>query len=148
MGGPSDRVVEVGSSTGLCTTILHGSAEAVLGLDVSLAQLEESRQAYPKINFQFLNIFEESDRLRALPEAQGSNVAFLDINGDREFTQVLHATELLRRHCFPGLLRLVVVKSEELHAALLASDTALHGGVHRLSSPCTFLEPWSYLRIP
>uniref|UniRef100_A0A7S0AB23 Methyltransferase domain-containing protein n=1 Tax=Pyrodinium bahamense TaxID=73915 RepID=A0A7S0AB23_9DINO len=145
-----DRVVEIGSSTGLCTTILHAQASSVIGFDLSLAQLDEARQAFPEVRFEFLNIFEEPDRLRDMPEASGCTVAFLDIGGDREISQVVHAIELLRRHCLPSL-RLLVVKSEELHAAAVAwaSEVWLKaGGARKLKAPDAFMQPWAHLRVP
>jgi len=105
-----DHVLEVGSSTGLCTSLLHAQAASVVGFDVSLAQIEEARRSYPDIRFEFLNIFEEQERLRAMPEASACTACFLDIGGDREASQVVHAVELLRRHCLPRL-RLLAVRS-------------------------------------
>lgn len=146
-----DRVVEIGSSTGLCTTILHARATSVVGFDVSVAQLAESRQAFPEVNFQFLDLFEESERLRNMPGVAETSVAFIDINGDREISQVVHAVELLRRHCFLHL-RLIAVKSEELHAAALAFGCGplldCRSPLRLLRTPSVFLERWRHLRCP
>lgn len=144
-----DRVVEIGSSTGLCTAVLHTRAASVVGFDVSVAQLAESRKAFPEVNFQFLDLFEEPERLRDMPEVIGSTVAFIDINGDREISQVIHAIELLRRHCFLQL-RMIAVKSEELHAAALVSGCGplLDASPRLLRSPSAFLERWRHLRCP
>jgi len=143
-----DRIVEIGSSLGLCTTILHAQAASCVGFDVSLEHLAEARRRFPDIDFQFLDLLEEPDRLRDLPKAAGCTVAFVDIGGDREISQVVHAVELLRRHCLPHL-RLIVVKSEELHAAMRKWECEAHAaGVPQLRSPCNFLETWRHLRDP
>ncbi|CAK0876840.1 unnamed protein product [Prorocentrum cordatum] len=146
-----DCVVELGSSIGLCTAVLAESAGSVLGLDISLAQLEEARRAFPAVRFEFLDIFEEHARLRGMSEAARCTAAFVDINGDREIAMVLHAVEILRRCCLPQV-RLVVVKSEELFAAMAGGrllPTCSAGEPWRqLASPGSFLKPWCHLREP
>ncbi|CAE7266971.1 tam [Symbiodinium pilosum] len=78
-----DHVIEIGSSLGHCTEILHARAADVLGLDVSVAQLVESRSRLPGVAFEFLDIFQEQDRLASFPQALRCNQVFLDIGGDR-----------------------------------------------------------------
>eukprot|EP00401_Gymnodinium_catenatum_P015449 CAMPEP_0117542470 /NCGR_PEP_ID=MMETSP0784-20121206/44561_1 /TAXON_ID=39447 /ORGANISM="" /LENGTH=479 /DNA_ID=CAMNT_0005339217 /DNA_START=1 /DNA_END=1437 /DNA_ORIENTATION=- len=143
-----DTVVEVGSCMGFCTTILHARAGSVIGLDVSDEHLAKARSSFPDITFQFLDVFEEPDRLRDLPEAAGCTVAFLDIGGDRELSQVVLAIELLRRRSLPEL-RALVVKSEELHAAMVAAGCEGSAGIRgarRLLAPGAFLETWRHFR--
>ncbi|CAE7456096.1 tam [Symbiodinium natans] len=111
-----DHIIEIGSSLGHCTEVLHARAADVLGLDVSVAQLAESRRRVPGAEFEFLDVFEEPDRLAALPAAARCTKVFLDIGGDRQKVQVLNAIGILRR-CLQRA-RLIVVKSEELHAAM------------------------------
>jgi len=113
-----DHVVEVGSCHGHCTAVLQSRAASVLAFDVSEDFLAESRRRVPGARFEFLDIFEEHGRLRAMPEAAQCTAAFVDIGGDRQLHQVLLAVGLLRG-CLPRL-RLLAVKSESLSAAMAA----------------------------
>ncbi|CAE7198016.1 unnamed protein product [Symbiodinium sp. CCMP2456] len=119
-----------------------GRAADVLGLDVSVAQLAESRRRVPGAEFDFLDIFEEADRLAALPAAARCKKVFLDIGGDRQKVQVLHAIDILRR-CMPNV-QLIVVKSEELHSAMASwtgcASSASNGEGVYLERPCEFLH--------
>lgn len=135
-----DVVVEVGSCQGHCTAILHAQAGSVIGFDVSLEFIAESRGRFPNIRFEFLDIFEEADRLRQMPEAAVCGVAFLDVGGDRRLDQVICAIDALRRRCLPRL-QLLVVKSETLHAAMVAWGCRAAGdGEPFLQCPSAFLE--------
>jgi len=62
-----DHVVEIGSCQGHCTSILHAHAASVIAFDVSLKFLAECRSRFPDIRFEFLDIFEEHDRLANTP---------------------------------------------------------------------------------
>ncbi|CAE7609835.1 unnamed protein product [Symbiodinium sp. KB8] len=111
-----DHVIEVGSSLGHCTEILHARREQ--------------------------DIFEEADRLAALPAAARCKKVFLDIGGDRQKLQVLHAIDILRR-CMPKV-QLIVVKSEELHSAMASwtgcASSASNGEGLYLERPSEFLH--------
>lgn len=139
---PQDHVVEVGSSFGLCTTILHARAASCVGLDVSMQHLAESSRRFPEINFHFLDALEEPERLRTMPFAEPCTVCFVDIGGDRQLAHVVRAVELLRRRCLPNL-RLMVVKSRELHAAMVAWLAAEKG-----VSECSLQSPSAFLVGP
>lgn len=137
---PTDHVIEIGSSTGLTTAILHSQAASAVGFDVSIAQIAEARNNNPQCKFEFLDLFSEPDRLKDLPEAAECNVAFVDIGGDREVSQVIEAIRILREHCRLSL-RLVVVKSEELFAAMNTwGFDGLRDGTWQLRCPDEFLN--------
>eukprot|EP00927_Polykrikos_kofoidii_P068675 TRINITY_DN64005_c0_g1_i1.p1 TRINITY_DN64005_c0_g1~~TRINITY_DN64005_c0_g1_i1.p1 ORF type:complete len:508 (+),score=64.93 TRINITY_DN64005_c0_g1_i1:45-1526(+) len=138
----TDHVLEIGSCLGQCTEILHRHSESVVGYDVSQAYLTSCRRRLSNIRFEFLDLFEETSRLAASADAQRCSAAFVDIGGDRRVVQVLQALDILRGNCLPKL-RLLVVKSEELHAALSGWPLAPHessGGVSIVEHPCRFLS--------
>lgn len=122
-----DHVVEVGSCLGHCTAILHKRAASVLGIDVSQTYLASCRERLPSLRFEFLDIFEEAGRLRGMTEAQRCTVAFVDVGGNRELSQVLRAVDVTVHAMLR--LRLLVVKSQQLHevAAEIAAASAWGG---------------------
>jgi predicted O-methyltransferase YrrM len=105
----TDRVVEFGSSLGLCTKALSENAETVLGLDNSELNIERSRAAFPELNFELVDV------LRRLPELQqrleGFNKVFVDIGGDREVKALVRALYFVKEYLRPEL---IVVKSRVL----------------------------------
>jgi hypothetical protein len=134
----NDHVIEIGSSTGVATAILHSQAAFAIGFDVSMAQIAEARSNHPECRFEFLDLFTEPERLRTMPEIVDCNVAFVDIGGDREVSQVLEAVRLLCEDCSLSL-RLIVVKAEELFAAM--TDWGFNGikdGAWQLRCPADF----------
>jgi SAM-dependent methyltransferase len=113
----ADSVLEIGCSTGLTTTILQSQAGSSIGFDISTSQIDEARRNHPDCTFEYLDIFADTDRLSGYPKSCQCNVAFIDINGDREVSQVLQAVSLLREK-YVAPLRLIAIKSEELFAAM------------------------------
>merc|ERR1739848_333890 len=66
--GRGDAVLEIGSSLGACTHILHHHATKVIGLDVSAVEVKKSSKNYPHCRFEHLDIYEEVPFLKQLCE--------------------------------------------------------------------------------
>eukprot|EP00811_Abedinium_folium_P008767 NODE_18102_length_910_cov_4.744572.p1 GENE.NODE_18102_length_910_cov_4.744572~~NODE_18102_length_910_cov_4.744572.p1 ORF type:complete len:198 (+),score=41.85 NODE_18102_length_910_cov_4.744572:244-837(+) len=133
---------------GYCTAVLHARAASVLALDVSEKQLAEGRSRLPNVHFEFLDIFEEAARLREMPESARCTAALLDIGGDRHIAHVMRATALLLDECLPRL-RLLLVKSEQLYAAMVAWGClpSVGGEGALVTQPC-FLASMQCLQKP
>ncbi|CAK9114133.1 Uncharacterized protein SCF082_LOCUS52875 [Durusdinium trenchii] len=123
----ADSVLEIGSSLGECTAVLSSHAAAVLGIEVSEALVEESRQRFPALSFEWLDCFQEPERLQRYCEqlrCSGDLKLWLDIGGDRSSEDVLR---LLSGLVEPPPV-LVVVKCQQL-VQDLADHVALDGTV-------------------
>ncbi len=56
---PEDHVIEIGSSNGKCTEIIHQHTKGrVIGIDVSLESVAASRIEYPAIRFERFDALE------------------------------------------------------------------------------------------
>lgn len=64
--GASDAVLEIGSAFGDCTRILALRAAAAVGVDLSEDFVTESRRLHPQCCFEWLDFFDEPERLDAL----------------------------------------------------------------------------------
>lgn len=121
--GPRDAVLEVGSALGDCTRILACHAAACVGVDLSEGFVKEARRLQPQCRFEWLDFFEEPDRLDALWAelcGLGRLKVFVDIGGDRAAADVCRVLAALGRVAAEEPARrpaLVVVKSRELAAA-------------------------------
>eukprot|EP00434_Breviolum_minutum_P026157 symbB.v1.2.023124.t2/scaffold2096.1/size89696/3 len=82
----ADAVLEIGSSLGECTYRLTARAAAAIGIEVSEELVEESRRRHPTCRFEWLDCFQEQDRLRDYCwelKRHGHLKIFVDIGGDR-----------------------------------------------------------------
>lgn len=137
--GRNDAVLEIGSSLGECTHLLHCHAGAVIGVDVVKDLVNESRQRHPQCRFEWLDCFEEPDRLlMVIKELHriGDLKVFVDIGGDRSSVDVccmlatlqeainnvmkVSGTECSSSSHLPAL---VVVKSRAMAASAAAWST-------------------------
>eukprot|EP00927_Polykrikos_kofoidii_P040524 TRINITY_DN34625_c0_g1_i1.p1 TRINITY_DN34625_c0_g1~~TRINITY_DN34625_c0_g1_i1.p1 ORF type:complete len:416 (-),score=58.59 TRINITY_DN34625_c0_g1_i1:144-1391(-) len=132
--GRGDAVLEVGSSLGDCTHILHSHAGVVVGIDISERHIEVSRGRYPHCRFEWLDCFEEPARLQALCadlQARGVLKIFVDVGGDRVAEDVCHVLSTLGGATGTSSA-LVVVKARSLVASAKpscdASGTVSDGG--------------------
>ncbi|CAL1140551.1 unnamed protein product [Cladocopium goreaui] len=111
----ADAVLEIGSSLGECTQVLSRAA-AVVAIDVSKELVEESRRRHPSCRFEWLDCFQETDRLRDYCQElqlHGRLKIFIDIGGDRSTQDVLQLLFLLEGLVTPSPV-LLVVKCEQL----------------------------------
>jgi len=112
----SDRVVDIGSSYGVCTAILARYCRGdVLGIEVSAELVREARRRHPGLRFLELDVLREP--ARALEACRGCDKAFVDLGGDRAAEAIAAFLPALLEGAGP---RLVVVKNREL--ARLASS--------------------------
>lgn len=109
-----DYVLELGSSLGLCTQTLAQHARWVIGVDNSKENVNKTREDFPWLQFERSDPFLEPDKVLQL--AQGYNVVFLDIGGNRELSAVVRLVQWVEEHLDP---RLIVVKSQAMHATLM-----------------------------
>lgn len=112
---PEDRVLEIGSSFGLTTSLIAEACPqgSVVGVDKSSECVERSRQTYPHIRFEQIDILKNEEALRTL--VASCNKVFVDINGNRELPTVLRLLSLLQA-VGPDV---IVVKSRALHRQTL-----------------------------
>jgi len=127
--GKQDAVLEIGSAFGECTRVLSCHAAAVVGVDVSQELVEESRRRNAQLRFEWLDCFEEPDRLASLWAELcrlGALKIFVDVGGDRAAPDVCQVLAALG--CTASAApttsqpQLIVVKSREL--ARFAEDVA------------------------
>ncbi|KAJ3182187.1 hypothetical protein HDU85_003229 [Gaertneriomyces sp. JEL0708] len=111
------RVVEIGSSYGVCTDILaqHSSPELVLGIEISLGLVKEARKRYPHLSFECLDALHHRERVAFL--AKDADIVFMDVGGNRCLDIVIQVLDFVVTCIKP---RLVVVKSEELYETGIA----------------------------
>lgn len=127
--GKEDAVLEIGSAFGDCTRTLACHAKAVVGVDVSQELVEECRRRHLQLRFEWLDCFEEPDRLLSLWEelcGLGHLKIFVDVGGDRaacDVCKVLAALGAVAARSSTRQPALIVVKSEELAAAAGATDS-------------------------
>lgn len=111
-----DRVVEIGSSWGRCTSIIGKlGVESVVGVDSSAEGIEASRQRYPHIRFEQLDCLKELERLRSI--AEDATKVFVDVGGDRSLDVLAALLPFVEDELRPAE---IVVKSRELHASAVA----------------------------
>jgi hypothetical protein len=137
---PGDKVLELGSSYGLCTRVLahHAGPDAVLGIDNSHQLIAASQAAFPDLSFLVLDVLEQPGELRRLAQQWKFNVVFVDIGGNRALEALLRLLPWLQQEL--AALELIVVKSEELAAA---AQQRLQEEEARVSSPAAEPHPSS-----
>ena len=126
-----ESVVEVGSSYGGCTAVLVSSgAGRVVGLDSSWECITESRRRVPLASFEHVDAFADRAALATVLRRECPTLVVVDIGGNRACADVMDAIDAVRAALpaegTPRARLMVLVKSEELHAALLR---------HRVPSP-------------
>lgn len=117
--GLGDAVLEVGSSLGECTHILHCRASVAVGIDVAGDLVQESQRRYPECRFEWLDCFEEPQRLADLCRelaACGSLKLFVDVGGDRTTADVCRVLECLA-DSVETPPALIVIKARSLAAS-------------------------------
>jgi hypothetical protein len=130
---PDDHVLEIGSSYGRCTEIIHlHTSGKVIGIDISSESVVASRLEYPEIRFERLDALQHASELRQLEReaaaasksaaVDGTRCAshrrckvFIDIGGDRECGAVVRMLNTVIDALEPCL---VVVKSRNLFGTL------------------------------
>ncbi|OZJ04908.1 hypothetical protein BZG36_02507 [Bifiguratus adelaidae] len=108
---PPDSVLELGSSYGLCTTILHEHSNGqVIGIDNSSLLVKECQAKYPHMQFECVDVMQHGERVDAL--LQGRTIVFVDIGGDRCLEDVVAVLSFIMEKMKE--VQLIVVKSESL----------------------------------
>ena len=109
-----DRVLEIGCDFGqTCAQLKTLLGCTVMGLDKSKTHVDKARDLHPHVNaFVCLDIFHDTDKLRALVVEHRVNKVLLDINGNRLLPAVCRAIGLMMD--FHLDLDLVIVKSSAL----------------------------------
>lgn len=106
----TDRVIDIGSSFGICTNILAKHCRGnVLGVEISADMVDASRERYPDIEFLQLDALEEREKLKEA--CRGCDKVFLDLGGNRPMESVVTLVPFLLAEVRPKLL---VVKNREL----------------------------------
>ena len=130
-----DTVVELGSSYGGCSQVLHACARSYMGVDVSWECVEHCRRILPGAHFERSDILSDAAAARRLLERERPSLIAIDIGGNRALCDVLSLVEVVlcalhRSNTAPSLL---LIKSEELAAE---ADTLLScGGSNVLACP-------------
>ena len=125
---PSSLVLEIGCSYGKCTRVLANtlsSPSQVIGIDISKEVLASASLAYPELTFLKADCLRDpmsTSRIHQQlcldhPHLSRKNlVVFVDIGGNRELESLVALLPWIERHLCPNA---IVVKSEQLHAAVL-----------------------------
>ena len=125
---PSSLVLEIGCSYGKCTRVLANtlsSPSQVIGIDISKQVLASASLAYPELTFLKADCLRDpmsTSRIHQQlcldhPHLSRKNlVVFVDIGGNRELESLVALLPWIERHLCPNA---IVVKSEQLHAAVL-----------------------------
>ncbi|CAG9467021.1 unnamed protein product [Pedinophyceae sp. YPF-701] len=111
---PADFAVDIGSSYGRTTVLLHRKCARAIGIEISKDLIEESQKQYPQIDFRRLDAI--GDKPAVADAARGCTVAFIDVGGDRALPALTDVIPFVQSVLKP---RLIVVKSRELHRAAL-----------------------------
>lgn len=107
---PEDRVVDIGSSYGVCTHILaQFCRNNVLGIDIAADMVAAARERYPEQEFIQFDALEERTRLGQM--CAGASKVFLDLGGNRPMESIVSLLPFILREVSPAL---VVVKNREL----------------------------------
>jgi len=119
----TDFVIEIGSSFGIATDIIHQRARHVVGIDISKQLIEKAQITYPDIPFLCFDVLQDKVRLLSIAKDPSStlwkdselpylsDMVFLDIGGNRELETVASILKFLQEELSP---RLIVVKSTQL----------------------------------
>mmetsp|Transcript_34285 Transcript_34285/g.85830 ORF Transcript_34285/g.85830 Transcript_34285/m.85830 type:complete len:376 (-) Transcript_34285:33-1160(-) len=128
-----DRVIDIGSSYGVCTNILaQYCRNNVLGIDIALDMVTAARERYPEQEFVQFDALEERQRL--VQACAGADKVFLDLGGNRPMESIVALLPVLLSAAGPAL---VVVKNRELakyalkHIQNWAGDAASAGVIVR-----------------
>lgn len=126
----SDRVLEIGCSSGETSKLILRHCQSWVGLDTSLEMLNvcqetlSSMQQSTPHHSVVVNALIDPQRARKEATKFGEpNVVFLDIGGNREGINVLRMIAWILEEF---QLRLLVMKSRELVRSILASDCAIN----------------------
>eukprot|EP01006_Ploeotia_vitrea_P005014 TRINITY_DN116048_c0_g1_i1.p1 TRINITY_DN116048_c0_g1~~TRINITY_DN116048_c0_g1_i1.p1 ORF type:complete len:262 (-),score=19.49 TRINITY_DN116048_c0_g1_i1:82-867(-) len=112
----NDFVIEIGSSFGKATHVLHQQGAKVIGIEKATVVIAAARKKYPHLHFEQLDVLEDSEQFNSL--AKGCTKMFLDIGGTRSMGTIKRILPVLVDSLQPSL-RLVVIKNEELHTYLM-----------------------------
>ncbi|XRB00353.1 CCHC-type domain-containing protein [Pycnococcus provasolii] len=108
-----DRILEIGSSWGVATNIIHQQGAWVLGVDSSAEGIEASRKKYPDCQFELLDCLQDMHRLKALADKHSCNKVCVDVGGDRSLDVLAMLLPFVEQEMKPDVC---VVKCEEMHA--------------------------------
>ncbi|CAE8631238.1 unnamed protein product [Polarella glacialis] len=143
-----EMALDVGSATGACTAILARSCgkENVLGIDISIQEVEHSRKIHEDLRFECLDVLKERDRLREI--AVGVSILFIDIGGIREITALMRILNAVTAEIRP---RICVIKNRalwDLVHGTAAPDGSLDGFAERFPRVehqlLTDMSPYQY----
>jgi len=121
--GREDSVLELGGSYGEGTRVLaQTGARCVVALELGEAAVKQARAALADFDnvrtFERCDVLASPERVRALAKAVGGfTKVFIDIGGDREAESVAVLARFVAAELRP---RLIVIKSEEVHARIRA----------------------------
>ena len=124
----SDLVLEIGCSFGRCTELLGlavGSPTQVVGIDVSREIVKAASADYPHLVFRRGDVLKDprgtidiTNELIARNPTRRELCVFVDVGGNRELETLVILLPWVAS-VLPLVPRLIVVKSETLHAAVV-----------------------------
>ena len=117
--GRDDFVVEIGSSFGRATILMHKRCKRVIGIELSQKLVELARREYPQVEFMRLDAV--LDKITLEEVSKGCTALFIDIGGTRELSAVL---DLVKYGVETMRPRIIVVKARSLYAMAKAQYEA------------------------
>lgn len=111
---PSEFVVELGSSYGVCTALLAMRCAKCIGVEISEEAVAEARTKYPGVHFECFDAVLQPQRLEHV--SAGAQTLFVDVGGDRDLGALLQLLPSIQKVQRPNL---IVLKSKKLKAHML-----------------------------
>ena len=136
----TDRVVDIGSSFGICTDILSKYCRNnVIGIEISPDAIKGAQERYPHLEFIRLDALEERDRVKDV--CKGANKLFLDLGGNRPMESIISLLPFLERETTANL---IVVKNRELGkwAAKHIQDCSGDSSCKAEAGPIPHVKSW------
>ena len=131
----TDFVVEIGSSFGESSVILHKYARKLTGFDISSECVDACKTMLPDVEFFCADCYQDSTFI--IEQSSGCNVVFIDIGGNRCIRDQLEVLQWVQVNLQPEL---IVQKSRKLFEVASAYGQEMHtrSGV----DPLPFIETW------